>query len=156
MVWQEVFICSASKRYSKANNEFCPDYDPNKPEVYIKYLDMNNLYGKAMSEYLPYGGFKWLEVNNESVNRVLNTSDNSLHGYFLEINLDYPENLDHKHDDLLMAPEKKVTQEMLPLRQLEIKNNYDIKVGIVHYRNLKYYLSLVYITLWNCYKTWWK
>ena len=46
-----------------------------------------------------------------------------------------------------MAPEKKVTQEMLPLRQLEIKNNYDIKVGIVHYRNLKYYLSLVYITL---------
>ena len=24
-------ICSVSKRYSKANNEFCPDYDETKP-----------------------------------------------------------------------------------------------------------------------------
>ena len=46
-------ISYASKRYSKANNEFCPDYDKNKPKVYTKYLDMNNSYGDAMSEYLP-------------------------------------------------------------------------------------------------------
>ena len=25
-------ICYASKRYSKANNKYCPDYDENKPE----------------------------------------------------------------------------------------------------------------------------
>ena len=25
-------ISYASKRYSKANNEYCPDYDENKPE----------------------------------------------------------------------------------------------------------------------------
>ena len=51
-------ICFVSKRYSKANNEFCLHYDESKGKVYIKYLDMNNLYGKAISEYLPYGGFK--------------------------------------------------------------------------------------------------
>ena len=51
-------ISFVSKRYSKANNEFCPDYDESKEKVYIKYLDTNNLYGKAMTEYLPYGGFK--------------------------------------------------------------------------------------------------
>ena len=28
---------------------------------------MNNLYGQAMSEYLPYGGFKWINVNNEAI-----------------------------------------------------------------------------------------
>ena len=33
---------------------------------------MNNLYGKAMGEYLPYGGFKWVKVNYETINRVLN------------------------------------------------------------------------------------
>ena len=118
---------------------------------------MNNLYGHAMSEYLPYGGFKWVKVNNESVNRVLNKSDNSFHGYFLEVDLDYPENLHDIHNDLPMAPGKiKVTEEMLSSTQLEIKNNYDIKVGeinkltpnlyskknyVFHYRNLKYYLS---------------
>ena len=40
-------ICSVSKRYSKANNEFCPDYDETKPTVYIKYFDINNLHGKS-------------------------------------------------------------------------------------------------------------
>ena len=150
-------ICQVLKRYSKANNEFCPDYDPKKPKVYIKYLDMNNLYVGAMSEYLPYGGFKWVKVNNRVVNRVLNKSDNILHGYFLEVDLDYPKELHDKHNDLPLAPEKiKVTEEMLAPLQLEIKNNFDIKTGdikkltpdlyskknyVVHYRNLKYYLS---------------
>ena len=118
---------------------------------------MNNLHGGAMSEYLSYGGFKWVNVNNEVVNRVLNKGNNSLHGYFLEVDLDYPEELHDEHNDLPMAPEKiKVLEEMVAPIQLEIKNNYDFKVGItnklipnllpkknnvVHYRNLKYYLS---------------
>ena len=75
----------------------------------------------------------------------------------MEIDLECPEELHDKHNDLPMAPEKiKVTEEMLPPRQLEIKNNYNVKVGItnnlipnlllkknyvVHYRGLKYYLS---------------
>ena len=33
---------------------------------------MNNLSGCAMSEYLPYGGFKWVKNNNKTVNRILN------------------------------------------------------------------------------------
>ena len=49
-----------NKRYSKANNKYCPDYDKEKPEKYIIYLDMNNLYGCAMSQYLPYANFKWV------------------------------------------------------------------------------------------------
>ena len=53
---------------------------------------MNNLYGGAMSEYLSCGRFKWVKIINETVNRILNKKDNSLHGYFLEVDLDYPEN----------------------------------------------------------------
>ena len=114
----------------KANNEFCPDYDETKPKVYIKYLDMNNLYGKAMSEYLPYGGFKWVKVNNKVVNRMLNKKDDSLHGYFLQVDLECPKKLHDKHNNLPMAPEKiKVTEEMLSPIQLEMKNKYDIKEG---------------------------
>ena len=47
-------ISYINKRYSKANNKYCQDYDKEKPENHIIYLDMNNLYGDGMSEYLPY------------------------------------------------------------------------------------------------------
>ena len=111
-----------SKRYSKANNEYCPNYDKNKPKVYINYLNMNNLYGDLMSEYLPYGGFKWVKVNNETVSRILNKSSNSLHGYFLEVDLDFPENLHDYDNDYPMAPEKiKLEDDMLSPYCLEIK-----------------------------------
>ena len=150
-------ISYVSKRYIKANNENCPDYDKEKPEIYINYLDMNNLYGGAMSQYLPYGGFKWVKTTNETVNRILNKKDNSLHGYFLEVDLDYPENLHEDHSDFPMAPAKiKIKEEMLSPYCLEIKEQNNIKAGVcnnltpnlmskynyaVHYRNLKHYLS---------------
>ena len=53
-------ISYIAKRHSKASNEYCPGYDKNKPSTFICYLDMNNLYGWTMKEYLPYGGFEWL------------------------------------------------------------------------------------------------
>ena len=50
-----------AKRLAKTNNKYMNDYDPKKPS----YLDMNNLYGCAMSEYLPYEGFEWLKNVDE-------------------------------------------------------------------------------------------
>ena len=41
-----------AKRYAKANIKYINDYDPKKPSTFISYLNMNNLYGWAMSEYL--------------------------------------------------------------------------------------------------------
>ena len=67
---------------------------------------MNNLYGDSMSQYLPYGDFKWVEFNNETVNRILNKSHNSSHGCFLEVDLDYPESKHDYHNDYPLAPEK--------------------------------------------------
>ena len=81
-------ISYINKKYSKTNNKYCPDSDKNKPENLSFYLDMNNLYGDAMSQYLPYGSCKWVKANNRVVNRILNKSDNSLHGYFLEVDFD--------------------------------------------------------------------
>ena len=42
---------------------------------------MNNLYGGAMSEYLPYEEFKWVKVNNKVINRISNKKEDSLLGY---------------------------------------------------------------------------
>ena len=51
-------ISYIAKRYAKANNKYINDYDPTKPSTFMTYLDMNKLYGWAMSEYFPYGRFK--------------------------------------------------------------------------------------------------
>ena len=58
-------ISCINKRYNKANNEYCSDYDSEKPKTYITYLNINNLYGHATSQYLPYASFKWVNNINE-------------------------------------------------------------------------------------------
>ena len=89
---------------------------------------MNNLYGDAMSQYLPYGGFKWIKVNNEVVNRILDKSNNTKYGYLLEVDLDYPEELHDIHNDYSVAPEKiKIEDEMLLPFCSKIKRKHDIK-----------------------------
>ena len=66
------YIC---KRLSKANNKYMNNYDPTRAIKYIMYLDAKNLYGRTMSKYLPYGGFKWLKNNdNFDVNSVRENS----------------------------------------------------------------------------------
>ena len=54
-------ISYITKRYARANNKYMSDYDSHKPSAFITYLDKNNLYGWAMSEYLPYSEFEWLK-----------------------------------------------------------------------------------------------
>ena len=47
-----------ANRYGKANNKYMKEYDEKAPSKYIMYLNTNNLYGWAMSQYLPTGNFK--------------------------------------------------------------------------------------------------
>ena len=51
-------ISYIAKRHSKANNKYMKCYEQYKESKYITYLDANNLYGWAMSQYLPYSRFK--------------------------------------------------------------------------------------------------
>ena len=57
------------------------DYDPKKPSTFITYLHTNNFYGWAMSEYLPYGGFKSLKNVDEF--DTMPISEKSPIGYLL-------------------------------------------------------------------------
>ena len=38
-------ICNTIHRYTKANNKYMKHYDKNKESSYLKYWDVNNLYG---------------------------------------------------------------------------------------------------------------
>ena len=132
------------------------DYDSEKPSTFITYLDKNNLYGWAMSEYLPYEKFEW--VKNVDELDVMSINKKSGVGYFLEVDLEYPNELHELHNDYPLAPEKlAVSNDMLSTYCKNIADKYDIKVGdvkklipnlgdktkyVLHDRNLQLYLSL--------------
>ena len=132
------------------------DQDPKKHSTFISYLHMNNLYGWAMSEYLPYERFE--QSKNVDEFGVMPISEKGPIGYFLEVDLKYPDELHELHNDYPLAPEKlAVSSDMLSKYCKKIADKYEIKVGdvkklipnlgnktnyVVHYRNLQLYLPL--------------
>ena len=104
-----------SKRHSKANNEYCQDYDKENPKKHILYLDMNNLYGHAMIQYLPYADFKWVKNIDEIKQKLIQIKKDSSTGYILEVDLEYPQELHDIHNHYPLAPEKiNIPKEWLP------------------------------------------
>ena len=105
-------ISYIAKRYAKANNKYMNDHDLKKPSKFITCLNMNNLYGWGLSEYLPYGRFKWIKnVNEFGVNLI---SEKIPIGYFLDVYLEYPDKLHELYNDYPLAPEKlAVSSDML-------------------------------------------
>ena len=65
-----------------------------------------------MSEYLPYGRFKWLKNVDEFDG--MSSNEKSLIGYLLEVDLKCFDELHESHNVSLLAPEKRaVSSEML-------------------------------------------
>ena len=151
-------ISYIANRYGKANNKYMKDYKKDKPSKYIMYLDANNLYGWAMSQYLPTGGFKWLKQNKIDNLDLKKYDKENKKGIILEVDLEYPEKLHDLHNDYPLAPEKvKVTDNMLSNYCKKIADKYNISTGLVykliptlskkekyvlHYRNLQLYIDL--------------
>jgi len=106
-------VSQCSLRYAKANNHYAPGYDETLPTTYLQYYDVNNLYGWAMQQHLPYGDFKW--VNPETMPKDFwKVDDDSYVGYILEVDLAYPRNLHDIHKDLPMCPENRAPPGMYP------------------------------------------
>ena len=151
-------ISYIANRYSKANNKYMKEYYENKPSKYIMYLDANNLYGWAMSQYLPIGGFKWMTQKQIDNIDLAKYKEDSKNGLILEVDLKYPQDLHNFHNDYPLAPEKvKVTDSMLSNYSKRIADKYNISTGLVykliptlsnkekyvlHYRNLQLYIDL--------------
>ena len=87
-----------------------------------------------------------------------NSIEKSPIGYFLKVDLEYSDKLHELHNDYPLDPEKlAVSSDMLSKYCKTIADKFEIKVGdvkqiipnldnktdyVVHYRNLKLYLSL--------------
>ena len=147
-----------ANRYGEANNKYMKTYNEKAPSKYIMYLDANNLYGWAMSQYLPTGNFKWLSQKQIEKTNLGEYTENSKKGLILEVDLEYPQELHDLHNDYPLGPEKvKVAKDMLSDYCKKIADKFNISSGLVHkliptlndkekyilhYRNLQLYLSL--------------
>jgi hypothetical protein len=90
-------------------------YNPNLPHVELLYVDVNNLYGHALTKPLPKCDFRW-EEDGEAVlrfikNKVMQESDSTWwereeRGYVLEVDIVIPDALHDALDDLPLAPER--------------------------------------------------
>ena len=151
-------ISYIANRYGKANSKYMREYNEKAASKYIMYLDANNLYGWAMSQYLPTGGFKWLTEKQIENTELAKYNDDSKKGLILAVDLEYPKELHDLHNDYPLGAEKvKVTESMLSDYCQKIANKYNISTGlvykliptlngkekhVVHYRNLQLYLDL--------------
>ena len=77
------------------------DYDENVESSYLQNLDANNLYGWEMSKKLPLGEFKWDDPKNYTEEFIKNYDENSDHGKFLSVDVEYPIMTKVKHKDIV-------------------------------------------------------
>ena len=117
----------AVRKYALANNKYMGDkFNPNEDTTYLQYLDANNLYGWAMSQPLPTGGFKWVDVNPNEISELATRTDK---GYLLEVDVSYPKELHNPHNDLPFMCERMEingVEKLVP--NLRDKNNYVIHI----------------------------
>ena len=75
----------------------------------ILYIDANNLYGWAMSQYLPTGEFEKLQLpenysQDQLVEDLLQIPDDNEFGYFIECDLEYPAETKEKTKNFPFCP----------------------------------------------------
>ena len=131
-------ICHTIHRYAKANNKYMKDYDKNEESSYLKYLDANNLYGWTMSQNLPVNNFDGIEDTfqfNEDFIKTYNEERNE--GYFLEVDIQYPETLHELHNNLSFLPERMKIEKVEKL----VTNLRDKTEYIIDITNLKQALN---------------
>ena len=102
-----------------------------------------------------YCEFEWLEnIDNFD---IMSLNEKSPTGYFLEVDLEYPEELHELHNDLPLASEKLTVSNNMLSKYCKKSDKYEIKIGnveklisnlgnkikyVLHYRNLQLYFFL--------------
>ena len=112
------------------------DYDKSKESSYLKYWDVNDLCGWAMSQKLPVNKFKWIEGTSQfNEDFINNYNEETDEGYLLEVDVQYPEKLHELHNDSPFLPER------TKLGKIEILLTNDKLEYVIHIRNLKQALN---------------
>ena len=144
-----------SNGYSKSNSKFLKSFDPKIELKRIIYLDTNNLYGYAMSKFLPTSGTKRVDHKGFDLKKYINDSSKEC---VLKVDLEYLKELIELHHGYPWASDNiDMKRKMLYNYQLKIadlnnisfdnvkklvSNFFDKEKYVLHYTNLQLYLRL--------------
>ena len=148
-----------SKRHAVTNNKYVEGYNSSKSSSFILYLDANNLYGRAMQEYLPWKNFEWMSPHQLNYDFIKWLKPEGEVGCIIQCSLEYPVALHNYHSDYPLAPLKKsvpygmlspVARMICDKHKLKRTTNVEKLLAtvedkdfyILHYRNLQLYVSL--------------
>ena len=148
-----------SKRYALTNNKYVEGHNFSKSSSFILYLDANNLYGRAMQEYLPWKNFEWMSPHQLNYDFIKGLEPEGEVGCIMQCSLEYPVALHNYHSDYSLAPVKKsmpygmlspIAKIVCDKHKLKRTTNIEKLLAtvedkdfyILHYRNLQLYVSL--------------
>ena len=113
------------------------------------YIDANNLYGYAMMQKLPYKDFKYTIT---SLDTILNTPDDTDHGYYTDCDIGYTNSCKERTEQLALMPnERKINDNELGYRERDggkarseklILDQNNKTEYMVYYRMLKFYVKM--------------
>ena len=95
-------------RYFRANNRDLDVFDESKVNVCGAFFDVTSLYAGTMQHTLPVDSYQWNETI--TLKEILATGDDSVVGFFVDVDIAYPFSLHDSHNDLPLAPEKILIQ----------------------------------------------
>ena len=114
------------------------DYDENKESSYLKYWEVNNLYGWAMLRKLPVNNFGWIKDTsqfNEDFMKSYNEENDE--EYLHKVDVQYPGKIHDLCNDLPFLPERIKIEKVKEL----VTNLHDKSDYVILIRNLKQELN---------------
>ncbi|CAG7784858.1 unnamed protein product, partial [Allacma fusca] len=98
-----------TRKIQTANNERSTfGYDPTKNRTHLIYNDKVSLYATALLDKYPHSNYRWESVNDLDRIDWKSYESKDGKGYFLQVTLGYPPEVQDKTVDLPLAPERRV------------------------------------------------
>ena len=147
-------FCSVVRSYTKLNNKYLSDYDPNKPKSSALFLDVNSLYATVLHGKLPTGDFYELTSSEIEMFDYENVDLDGDYCYALSIDFEIPDDVKVQTDDFPMSIKNDVIQyEQLSeytkniMKEVGIKNEKHSSLIASHEPREKYLISLKLLRL---------
>ena len=129
------------------------EFDESKAIVYGEFFDITSFFAGTMLRTLPLDTYEWNETS--SFREILATSEDSVVGFSVEVDITYPSSLHDSHNYLPLAPEKLFNQKLwlspytqsfnvkLPSdgREKLVETLLDKNLYVCCYRNLNFYVN---------------